>query len=182
MNFVIEYAKAGELTPLQQRGLDLLNQECFGDVPQDEVEEDFAYPDAFLFAMIGQEVIARIGLYKRDISFTNQSIVLGGIGGVCVTTKHRHHGIASSLIKRGLLKLKEEQCDLACLNVDLDKKIYGIYTKLGFTMMERNISFENIHGQVISEPGSMFIPLCSQEKYDLVMNSSETFHYGRGYL
>lgn len=181
MNFVIEYAKAGELTPQEQKGLDLLNQECFGDVPQDEIEEDFAYPDAFLFARIGQEVIARIGLYKRNVNFANQPIALGGIGGVCVTTKYRHHGIASSLIKRGLLKLKEEQCDLACLNVDLDKKIYGIYAKLGFTMMEREISFENVRGEVVREHGSMFVPLCSQEKYDLVMNGSETFHYGRGY-
>jgi hypothetical protein len=27
----------------------------------------------------------------------------------------------------------------------------------------------------------MFIPLASPEKYNLIMNSTETFHYGRGY-
>ena len=56
-----------------------------------------------------------------------------------------------------------------------------LYEKLGFTLMPRDISFENIRGEIIREPGTMFTPLVSQEKYDLIMNSSETFHYGRGY-
>lgn len=182
MNFAIELVKAAELTPDQQAGLDTLNAECFSDVPTQEITDNFiAEPFAYLFAMIGKEMISRMELFKREVVFAGQKVILGGIGGVCVTTPHRHHGIASSMLKRALLILREEKCDVACLNVDLEKKIYPIYGKLGFTVMKRKISFENVHGEIIREPGSMFIPICSPEKYELIMNSAETFHYGRGY-
>jgi predicted acetyltransferase len=182
MNFAIELVRIEDITPEQQIGLDKLNQECFGDVASVEIQENFiAEPFAYLFAFIGKEIVSRLALYKREISFSSQKILVGGIGGVCVTTVHRHHGVASSMLKRALLILKEEKCEIACLNVDLDKKIYGIYEKLGFKMMEREISFENVHGQIIHEPGSMFIALNSPEKYTLVMESTETFHYGKGY-
>jgi predicted acetyltransferase len=182
MNFAIELVRAEDITPEQQVGLDKLNQECFGDVAEAEIKENFiAEPFAYLFAFIGKDIISRLALYKREVVFSGQKILVGGIGGVCVTAAHRHHGVASSMIKRALLKLKEEKCDIACLNVDLDKKIYGIYEKLGFKMMDRDISFENVHGQIVHEPGSMFIALESPEKYTLIMESKETFHYGRGY-
>lgn len=182
MNFAIELVKAGELTTNQQTGLDALNQECFGDVPTQEITDNFiAEPFAYLFAMIGKAMISRVALFKREVVFASQKVILGGIGGVCVTTRHRHHGVASSMLKRALLILREEKCDVACLNVDLEKKIYPIYEKLGFTMMERAISFENVRGETVHDQGTMFIPICSPDKYELIINSSETFHYGRGY-
>ena len=182
MNFAIELVTAGDLTPAQQDSLDTLDRECFGDVPQAEVTDNFiAEPFSYLFAMVGEQMISRVALFKRNITFAGQGVVLGGIGGVCVTTLHRHHGIASSMLKKALLVLRDQECDLACLNVDLGKKIYGIYAKLGFTMMEREISFENVHGEIVRDHGTMFIPVCSQEKFELIMTSSKTFHYGRGY-
>ncbi len=182
MIFDIQLVKAGELTPQQQAGLAKLNEECFGDVLQEEVEENFiAEPFAYLFAVAQGQIISRVALFKREVQFAGQKIMLGGMGGVCVATLHRHQGIASSMLKRGLAILREAKCDLACLNVDLEKKIYSLYTKLGFTMMEREISFKNVRGDTVRDRGTMFIPLCSSAKYDLVMNNNETFHYGRGY-
>lgn len=182
MNFAIELVKVDELTQAQQAGLDALNRECFGDVPEQSIREDFiAEPFGYLFAMIGKAMISRVALFKREVVFVGQNIILGGIGGVCVTTKHRHHGVASSMLKRALLILREEKCDVVCLNVDLEKKIYHVYEKLGFTMMKRKISFENVRGEIVHDQGTMFISVCSPEKYNLIMNSTETFHYGRGY-
>jgi predicted acetyltransferase len=182
MNFAIERVRVEDITPEQQVELDKLTQECFGDVADVEIQENFiAEPFAYLFAFIGKEIISRLALYKREIMFSGQKILVGGIGGVCVTSAHRHHGVASSMLKRALLILREEKCDIACLNVDLDKKIYGIYEKLGFKMMDRVISFENVSDEITHEPGSMFIALESPEKYALVMESTETFHYGKGY-
>lgn len=182
MNFDIKHVKLGDMTPLYQADLDKLNKECFGDVPDEESKEDFfAEPYSYLFAMIGNQMISRVALFKREVVFAGQKIALGGIGGVCVGVDYRHHGVASSMVKRGLVILRAEGCDVACLNVDLEKKIYSLYTKLGFVMMERDISFENVHGVIKHEPGTMFAPLNSPEKFALIMNSSETFHYGRGY-
>lgn len=182
MNFNIELVKVGELTKEQESGLNSLNTECFGDVPQSEVEENFyAIPFAYLLADVNNQIISRVALFKREIVFAGKHITLGGIGGVCVTKLHRHRGVASSMIKRALVELKREKCDIACLNVDLEKKIYGVYEKLGFKMMDREISFENSKGNLVYEMGTMFIPINSQELFELVMNSKETFHYGKGY-
>jgi predicted GNAT family N-acyltransferase len=182
MNFAIEFIKADAITSDQQASLDALNIECFGDVPTKEITENFiAEPFGYLFAMVGKEMISRVSLFKREVVFDGQKILTGGMGGVCVTTDHRHHGVASSMVKRAILILTQEHCDVACLNVDLDKNIYHLYEKLGFTLMPRNISFENIRGEIIHEPGNMFVALNSPEKYQLIMNSPATFHYGRGY-
>lgn len=182
MNFAIELVKAGELTPSQQIGLDALNGECFSDVPAQEIAENFiAEPFASLFAMIGNQVISRVALFKREVIFEGQKIMLGGIGGICVTTTHRHHGVASSMLKRALATLKTEACDVACLNVDLEKKVYRVYEKLGFKMMNREISFENVRGEIVQGAGTMFIPINAPDKYEFIMNSSSTFHCGRGH-
>ena len=182
MNFAIELVKIADLTQHHQDELNKLNQECFGNVPHSEITENFiAEPFAYLFAMIGDHAISRVALFKRDIVFSAKNIMVGGIGGVCVTGDHRHHGVASSMLKRALIILNKEKCDIACLNVNLEKKVYRVYEKLGFKMMEREISFENSKGNIIREKGTMFIPLCPEEKYNLIMQSKEIFHYGKGY-
>ena len=182
MNITLEYVDADKLTAEQNDSINWLNQECFADVSQDDVEQDFiAEPFGFLFASFGGVIIGRLALFERKIEFDGTEIKLGGMGGVCVGEKARHKGIATVMLKKGLDILREHSCDLACLNVDLDKKVYGVYERVGFWMMDRDISFENVHGEKVTEPGTMFAPICSQEKYDLVMNSESTFHYGRGY-
>ena len=182
MNFEIVLAKAEELTRDQEAGLTKLNKECFGDVQPEEITDNFiANPFAYLFAVANQETISRVALFKRTVQFRDQDILVGGIGGVCVTKTHRHHGVASSMVKRALVVLKVELCDVACLNVDLDKPAYHLYEKLGFTLMSRDISFENVRGEIVREGGIMFIPLASPNKYQLLMTSSKTFHYGHGY-
>jgi predicted acetyltransferase len=182
MIFDLQFVKVEELTETQRVALAKLDAECFGDVPKAEVVENFiAEPFAYLFATVKNELISRVALFKREIIFDNQPVLVGGMGGVCVTKLYRHHGVASSMLKRALVVLRSEKCDVGCLNVDLDKKIYGIYEKLGFTMMSREISFENISGEIIHELGTMFIPICSEEKYNLIRQSTSTFHYGKGY-
>ena len=182
MGIEIEYIKSTELSEVQRSALSRLDKECFWDVPETAINEDFiADPVAYIFAKNDGVIIARLAVFKRKIVFDNRDIVLGGMGGVCVTENMRHIGIASMMLKQGLEILKSEKCDIACLNVDLDKKIYSVYEKLGFVLMPREISFENVNGEIVKELGTMFIPVCSSEIYDLVMSSSTTFHYGKGY-
>lgn len=176
------FVPVSQLTSTHQQAVNKLNKECFGDVDPQEVTENFiAKPFGYIFATDKSEIIGRLALFKRHIKFANQDIILGGMGGVCVSTIYRHRGVATTMLQHGLSVLRHEGCDIACLNVDLEKKIYGVYEKLGFRMMEREISFENIHGEVIPEHGTMFIPICSTTIYNVIMDSTETFHYGKGY-
>ncbi len=176
------FIEADKLSQIHKTALERLNKECFGDVdPQEVVENFIAEPFGYLFAVESNQIIARLALFSRIVKFENLTIKLGGMGGVCVSERFRHRGVASQLLKEGIKILAEQGCDIACLNVDLDKKIYSLYEKLGFQMMDREITFENVRGGIIRERGTMFHPLNSPAKFNLIMNSPETFHYGRGY-
>jgi hypothetical protein len=84
---------------------------------------------------------------------------------------------------QGLEILKDERrSDVACLNADVDHHPDGgLYHQLGFRLMRRKISFEDVYGKTRYDTGELFIPLCSQETYDSIMKSDKTFHLGRGY-
>lgn len=159
-----------------------LQRHCFGDVDTKELEECFyAAGFAVLVALVGNKVVDQAELFKRKINFDGISFVVGGIGGVCVRQDLRGKGIASRLVISGIEILRAKKCDVACLNTDLSKTAYKLYEKAGFKLMKRRISFEDVHGKIRHDTGTMFIPVCSKKKYGYIMKSKKTFHYGRGY-
>jgi len=171
-----------ELTAQQRIGIDELERQCFRDVDQKEAEECF-YAESFarIVAYSNDKLVGHLRLFKRDIEFDRRKVALGGIGGVCVSEDMRGKGIATKMIQKGLKVLKEKKCDVACLNADLSKSAYKLYEKLGFRLMSRAISFEDINGKVRYDTGTLFIPLCSKSIYSHIINSDKTFHYGKGY-
>lgn len=171
-----------DLSLKQLEEIKLLNKECFANISQEEVDEDFiAESFARVIAYNKNNAVGTLHLYKRDNNFEGKEVVLGGIGGVCVTESERGKGIATKMCEEGLKRLKTEGCDVACLNVDLAKEAYKVYEKLGFTFMEREFSFTNSKGEIKYDTGTMFVPVNSNDIYNLIMNSKETFHYGIGY-
>ncbi len=116
------------------------------------------------------------------VGFLNRRILLGGIGGTCVTKSARHRGIGKALVRSGLDVLERKACDVACLSANVrEYSRGGLYYGLGFRLMPRAISFEDVNGKVRFDKGELFKPVGSQELYDLAMQSQETFHLGRGY-
>lgn len=134
MNFSIELLKVGDLTEDQQNGLAILKEECGVGV-----EEAGAF--AYLLAIAEKKIISSVTLYKNKKT--------GLIGRVCVARDHRHHGIVSSMLKRALVVLKKEQCEIASLTVDQGNKTYAVYENLGFKMSDDKNS----------KPGTMFVDL-----------------------
>lgn len=178
----LQFIKNTDLTEEQKKGKDILNGECFADVSQQDIEEDFIVESfANILAYKNNNLIGKISLIKRKIKFDGKDVYLGGIGGVCVTASERRQGIALKMIQKGLEVLKHEGCDVVCLNTDTNKSEYKLYEASGFKRMDRKISFENVHGKIKYDYGTYFYPLCSKDLYDFIMNSNETFHYGRGY-
>lgn len=178
LRFVLEK----NLTQVQKQVIKRLQKECFSDVPQESIEEDFIAKEfARIFAYKDNKIVGMLGLHRRKITFGGKKIILGGLAGICVTEKMRRKGIAAQILQKGLEILKKEKCDVACLNADLEKKAYKLYQKIGFKFMKRKISFENVKGEIKYDTGTMFIPVCSKSIYDFIMKSKEIFHYGRGY-
>ncbi len=181
-NLKIVVVPMTKITNSQAIEVKKLQKECFGDVDKEEIKKHFFSKGfARVLAYHQNKLVGILELHKRNCQFENTKFLLGGAAGVCVTDCMRKQGIGSKLIKKGLETLKSEKCALACMNVDLEVAMHGFYEKLGFKMMDREISFDDIDGKRVYEKGAMFTPLNFKEVYDLVMNSSKTFHYGKGY-
>lgn len=173
-----------ELSYQQKQAVLELQRQCFGDVDPKEAEECFyAEVHARILAYSNEELVGYLILHKRNIKFDGREIIMGGAVGACVAECMRGRGIGKRLMKKGLAILKNQGCDVACLNADLEnrKAAFELYKKLGFKLMERRISFEDIHGNMRYESGTMFIHLNSKELFNHVMNNMDTFHYGKGY-
>ena len=172
-----------ELTDEQRQGIELMEKQCFSDVDLEEVEECF-YAESFarILAYSGDELVGHLLLHKRDIEFDGRGVV-GGAVGACVVEPMRGRGIATKMMKEGLEVLRVQDCDVACLNADPVNRrtAFELYKRLGFELMERKISFEDIHGRIRYDTGTMFVPLRSKELFNHIMDSDKTFHYGKGY-
>lgn len=173
-----------DLSDEQRRGIEHLEMHCFGDVDSKDVEECF-YAESFarILAYNGDKLVGYLLLHMRDIEFDGREVVLGGAVGACVTEAMRGKGIATKMMKKGLEVLRAHNCDVACLNADLvNRRIaFELYKRLGFELMEKEVSFEDIHGRTRYDTGTMFIPLRSKELFNHIMNNKKTFHYGKGY-
>ena len=172
------------LSDQQKQDIVELERLCFGDVDPKEGEECF-YAENFarILAYANEELIGYLILHKRNIEFDGREILVGGPVGACVAEHMRGKGVGAKLMKKGLEVLKKQRCDVACLNADpINRKAaFKLYKKLGFKLMDRKIAFEDIHGSIRHDTGTMFIPLHSKELFDHIMNSQKTFHYGKGY-
>jgi predicted N-acetyltransferase YhbS len=170
------------LTLEQKTAVTALLKDCFSDVSQEDIEECFiAESFARVFAYSKIELVGHLRLCKRIVEFEGKNVILGGLGGVCVSQRFRRMKIGTRMMKKGLQILEDEDCDVACLNADFKKTANIFYEKIGFRLMNRQISFEDAHGKTRYDTGTMFIPLCSKEIYNQLMNSEKIFHYGKGY-
>ena len=178
----IIYVPTKELTPAQNLRIVELQRECFSHVSRTEIEECFiAEGFGRILASRDTTIIGQTELFEREVLFERRRILLGGIGGVCVTASERHQGVGGDMAKRGLAILKRRGCHIACLSANLkEHPDGGLYHRLGFRLMGRRISFEDVHGRHRYDSDEMFIPVCSKEIYAMVMNSGKTFHMGRG--
>ena len=181
-NVNIVFIPKDKITNSQEREIKKLQKKCFGYVDEKEIKEHF-FSEGFAMVLVylDKKVVGILELHKRDCEFEESKLLLSGAAGVCVADSVRKQGIGSKLIKKGLRVLRDNGCAIACMNVDLEVGMHGFYEKLGFKMMDREISFDDIHGKRINSKGAMFILLNSKEIYDQIMSSRKTFHYGKGY-
>lgn len=177
------YVNARRLSGSQKRRIRELQRECFSKVNRKEIAECFiAKAFAWVFAYERNVIVGQIELFSRKVEFEGQKILLGGLGGTCVTGLARNRGVGSKLVREGIKILTGRKCDIACLNVNIkDYPSGGLYYRLGFRLMRRPVTFIDAHGKMRCDNGEMFAPICSNNVYKSVMNSQSTFHVGRGY-
>jgi ribosomal protein S18 acetylase RimI-like enzyme len=180
----VVFVRLSELTSGRIQRIKELQKECFSHVSREEIEECFiAEGFGWIFAYEHGLIVGQVELHSRTVLFERRQVSLGGLGGTCVTAAARNRGIAKAMVEKGLEILRhEKKSDVACLNADIKHHLTGgLYQQLGFRLMKRKVSFEDVYGETRYDIGELFIPLCSQETYDFIMKSDRTFHLGRGY-
>jgi predicted N-acetyltransferase YhbS len=179
----VVFVHLSELTSGQKERIKELQKECFSHVSHEEIQQCFiAEGFGWIFAYENGLIVGQVELHSRTVLFEGKQVSLGGLGGTCVTAAERNRGIAKALVKKGLEILGHEKSDVACLNANIEHHPNGgLYHQLGFRVMKRKISFDDVYGKTRYDIGELFIPLCSQEAYDFIMKSDKTFHLGRGY-
>jgi len=181
-NLQITVVDENKITAQQHSDIKKLAAECFSDVsPTQEEEHFYAENFARILVYTNDFLVGHLKLFHRRTDYDNHDINLGGMGAVCVTSTYRGKGIATMMLKSGIEILKERKCDVICLNVDTAKQTHKLYESVGFTMLHKNISFEDSHGEIKFDNGTMFLPLLSDNLYNLIMKGDHTFHYGKGY-
>jgi len=144
-----------------------------------EDEKFFSQPKAWILAFEADEIIGRVLLHKREITFGRKKINLGGIGGVCTRKDKRNQGLASNMLREAIGILMEWGCDIAYLCADIEKS-GSLYSRAGFVPLQKPYSFYGRSGKLHEQRNGMIAPLNSREIFEEVLHAREIFHIGPG--
>lgn len=144
-----------------------------------EQEKFFSQPKAWILVFEASEIIGRIMLHKRSITFSEKDIILGGIGGVCTRHDKRKQGIATMMLERAMKILKKWDCDIAYLCAEIEKT-GALYEQVGFFPLNRPYTFFGRSSKLHEQNNGMIAPINSHEIFEDVLHSKEKLHLGNG--
>lgn len=144
-----------------------------------EQEKFFSKPEVWILAFEGDEIVGRVFLHKRKITFEETDVLLGGIGGVCTRRDKRNQGIASKMLERAVQILWEWGCDIAYLCAEIEKTGL-LYGRVGFVPLEKPYTFYGRSGKLHEQKNGMIAPLNSHKIFRKVLHSKQKFHLGLG--
>lgn len=154
------------------------NDDCLSDLDTTDMEDRY-YAKSFLIlaAVIENEMVGRIKLYKREIAYKGKRYELGGIGGVRVKPAYRRKGIAGEMMVKAMEVLEQENCDLVFLSAD--QSIMGsLYQRFGFAPLKLDYETKGKSGKLYTEPGGMIAPIADEEVTKEILAAEESFYIG----
>lgn len=164
------------VTPVQKSEMLRLQIACFsGQATAEEVEEDFSRPSvARVLAYHQSELIACAEVFKRQVEYGGQTIILGGFS-PCTREDWRGQGFGTRVCRAAMDYLQGQGCDIAFLSVDTERETHPLYERLGFRMLPKPFAYANIRGEVKESDGGMIAPLCSQALFERVLRGDAQF-------
>lgn len=135
----------------------------------------------YVLAAHNGKVVGGIIVLKRLIRFKNNTVTLGGIGGVCTQENYRRQGIASKLLEVAMKELKIATCDIAYLCADIYRdRTKNLYSSAGFVPLGKPHTYLGISGKRYYDTDGMLAPVNSAEIFREVLTSSELLDIGVG--
>lgn len=174
-----------ELTSAQKDAFHQLAVQCFPDVSAEEAEEDFcSEPSARVLAYRRGELVAGAEVYRREVLYEGQAVVVGGFGPF-VREDLRNAGLGTCLCRAAMDTLRDRGCDLAVLTIGSEAESgwqyharLRFYQRLGFEPLLRPIRYANARGKVLESGGALIAPLRSQELFERVLRGQNPLSLG----
>jgi ribosomal protein S18 acetylase RimI-like enzyme len=137
-----------------------------------------------ILATRGKEVVGYATAYRRVIEYPaapKGSIVLGGIGDVCVVPDYRRRGIATDLALAAIWALDVAGCDVAylCAEVELPH-IVKLYGRARFVVLGRPHTYLGASGRRYVDHDAMIAPIGSHAIFEQILHDAAPFDIGRG--
>ncbi len=180
----IVYKSTNELTSDDKKAIDIINKECFANVPNEDVLYDFVdEPVGYFFLSVEDKIIGKVGIHKQNSKYNEQSYIIGGFGGLAILPESRNNGYGSKLIEAALEKIHELNCDIACMCVDRNHDAYKLYLKYGFKFLGRDAYFIDALNRKKTDDSVMILGVHNSELANYILNSNYEFNYGseKGY-
>jgi GNAT superfamily N-acetyltransferase len=118
---------------------------------------------------------------KRSIIYEGRSILLGGVGGMCVTPNRRNRGIGKRILDQTMRELQRIHCDVAylCTNVN-ESWMVKFYGTVGFVPLGRSHTYVGKTGKRYTDCDAMIAQINSQAKFQFVLHEKSAFDIGKG--
>lgn len=141
----------------------------------------YSNPVKYILTFEEEDIIGIQMIFLRKIIFENKDVLVGGLGGLCVDKRYRGQGIATELLREAIEVFKVLNCDVGMLFTNIKNPRYiKLYGKFGFVIFEREYTFLDKAGKIQTDHSAMITPVRSKEKFNLILNSEEILHLGKG--
>ena len=138
-------------------------------------------PYAHLLAIENNNVIGANSLFKREINYNGEKIILGGFGGLFTIREKRKKGVATILLKIGMEELKRLNCDIAFLCTDVENPdMVKLYSQFGFVLLGKSYTFLGKSGTRYTKFDGMIAPVKSKNKFNYILEGKTSLDIGTG--
>lgn len=136
---------------------------------------------AVFIAFDGETVVGKVAVLKREITFDNEPVIIGGIAGVVTAPEYQKKGIATDLLQAAYKDLQDHGCDVMFLCTDLKKDhLVKLYRKFGFEILKQPYLVHGKSGKIYQNHNGMLGPVNSCELFEKIMWSQTPLDIGDG--
>lgn len=125
-----EIRATGSLSQNLLEALQKATQREFGSDPL-----TYAEPEWYVLGFIQGLLVARVGMLSRTITVANESLCVGGVCSVVTEPEYRSCGIASALMRKAVVFLKD-QLELPFLLLTCKPRLEPLYNRLGWRSVD----------------------------------------------
>lgn len=149
-----ELKQAEFLTDVEKQKLFGWGDDIFG---TSSLELHWRGKDYHFIIYIAGSPVSHVGVLKHAVNVGEQSVTVGGVGGVVTVPEEQHRGHARELMQHATRLLDEWKVDaglLFCL-----KRMVPFYEAQGWQKVEQPVLIEQPRGEIISPLEVMVFPL-----------------------